>query len=349
VGGEPKTAMTSSPWQGKYGPLLIAEIGGNHEGDFDYARRLATLAIGAGVDVVKFQLYRGDTLVSPVESPDRNQHFKKFELAREQHLALADQCRDAGVRYLASVWDLEMLEWIDPCLDMYKIGSGDLTAYPVIRELARRGKPILLATGLATLREVTDAVGYLQSVNARYRDPDALALLQCTSMYPIAAADANLQAMDTLRKATGLTVGYSDHTEGTQALALAVAMGAQILEFHFTDSRDGKSFRDHKVSLTPPEVATLIREIGETRVYQGDGVKRPLDCERDHVVSFRRAVYPARDLPAGAVLGERDLICLRPNHGIDAREYDRVVGCKARVELKAFRRLDWSELERTGV
>ena len=140
--------MPAPPWNRTGRPLLIAEIGGNHEGDFEYARHLCDLAIESGADYVKFQLYTGDSLVSPVESPERHEHFRRFELTPEQHLDLARRCRAGGVGYNASVWAPEMLEWIDDHLDFYKIGSGDLTAWPVLERFAERGKPMLLSTGL---------------------------------------------------------------------------------------------------------------------------------------------------------------------------------------------------------
>ncbi|EIM77274.1 N-acetylneuraminate synthase [Nitritalea halalkaliphila LW7] len=242
-------------------PLLIAEIGGNHEGNFDYALELTRLALKSGADAVKFQIYTGDTLVSSVESPDRNSHFKKFELSRDQHLALAKMVLDAGKFYVASVWDLTSLDWIHPYISFYKIGSGDLTAYPMIKAIVAKRKPILLSTGLATEDEVKKCVQYISDSDTFYKLPGNLAVLQCTSMYPITQGDANLHVMSRFQTLFNLPVGYSDHTEGSLALEVAVAMGAQILEFHFTDSREGKSFRDHRVSLTCEEVIELRAKI----------------------------------------------------------------------------------------
>ena len=334
------------PWKGRHGPLLIAEIGGNHEGDFAAALRLASLAISCGVDFVKFQLYRGDTLVSPVEAPDRNKHFKKFELSREQHLEIARLCRDGGVGYMASVWDLAFLEWIDEWMPIYKIGSGDLTARPIVREFARRGKPMIVATGVSTLADVLAEVDFIQSVNPAYRSDRMLALLQCTSMYPIPDSDANLAVMETLRRATGLAVGYSSHTEGGFPLRVAAAKGARVLEFHFTDRREGQAFRDHKVSLMPDEVHALQVDLDRIQALTGDGIKQPQPSElaTGHVTSFRRAVYPARDISTGERIQESDLICLRPNHGIDAREFDCVAGKMTTRDIMAFERITWQDL-----
>lgn len=334
-----------SPWKGKHGPLLIAEIGGNHEGNFDYALRLTKLAIASDVDYIKFQMYSGDSLVSRLEGGQRNAHFKKFELSQEKYIQLAEMCREANVGFMASVWNTEYISWIDQYMPIYKIGSGDMTAYPVIREIVKTGKPMIISTGLANLQEVLETMEFVQGLDARYHDPGMLALLQCTSMYPIAFEDANLSVMDLLRKTTGLSVGYSDHTEGTLALEVAVAMGAEILEFHFTDSREGKTFRDHKVSLTKDEVLLLEQKIGQIQALKGNALKKPLEVEAEHRVSFRRAIYPARDLKAGTILKPEDLVTLRPNHGLDAREFDQVVGKKLKTDVKMHQKMELNILE----
>jgi len=333
-----KRSDLSSPWRGRSGPLMIAEIGGNHEGDFGVAKAMAEQAIGSGADCVKFQIYRGDTLVSPVESPDRHKHFQRFELLPEQHIELAEMCHSAGVQYLSSVWDMDMLDLVDSYMDFYKVGSGDLTAWPILKELTRRGKPLLLSTGLANLDEIVQTVKRLQKFDARYGEPEWLCLLQCTSMYPIPGSDAQLRVMDTLRQATGLSVGYSDHTVGSDAIRAAVAMGAKVIEFHFTDTRDGKEFRDHKVSLTAPEVRELMADIEQITSFLGNGVKVPQESElaNGHEVSFRRGVYTNRTLNAGETIKESDLTLLRPVHGTDARDYDQVVGAQVVREIPAF-------------
>ena len=325
-------------WQGAFGPLLIAEIGGNHEGDFAYAERLTDLAIESGADVIKFQLYRGESLVSPVEAPDRYSHFQRFELTQAQHIALAKRCIAAGKRYLASVWDLHMLDWIDPYLPFYKVGSGDLTAYSMLKAFAQRGKPIVLSTGLASLSDVLGAVEFIQAIDAKYQDPNQLAILQCTSMYPNADSDVNLAVMDTLRAQTQLSIGYSDHSIGDFALLIAAARGAQVLEFHFTDTRAGKTFRDHAISLTAMEVRALSERLVQMRTLIGHAEKRPLAAEisSGHVQSFRRAVYCNVDLQAGERLRAEHLVTLRPNHGIDARELMQVIGKRVAADTPAF-------------
>lgn len=332
----------AAPWARGPRPLLIAEIGGNHEGDFDAACRLCDLAAASGADYVKFQIYSGDSLVSPVESPDRHRHFNRFSLTKDQHVSLAHRCRSAGVGYCASVWDASALEWIDEHLDFHKVGSGDLTAWPLLESIAKTGKPIVLSTGLSTLQDVVDTLGFIRGANQRYAGHGRVALMQCTAMYPIEDDAANLMAMDTLREATGLDVGYSDHTRGSLALVAAAARGARILEFHFTDTREGKTFRDHHVSLTREEVRELSSQIDRLTALLGDGAKRPMPCEIDtgHVTSFRRALYSRRPLRAGEPIRAEDLVALRPNHGIDARRFREVIGRRVARDTAAFEAIE---------
>jgi len=332
----------NSTWCGKHGPLLIAEIGGNHEGDFDYAQRLTELAIEANVDYIKFQIYTGDTLVNPLENPIRNKHFKKFELTEKQHIHLAEMCKSAGIGYMASIWNPDFAPWVDTYSDIYKIGSGDFTAFPVIEAFAQYKKPLLISSGLCNQEDVDRTIEFIRSIDPIYNDYNYLALLQCTSMYPIPYDDSNLMVMKTFRDRFNLPIGYSDHTEGSLALEIAVALGAEILEFHFTDSRENKEFRDHKVSLTKDEVLTLIDNIDAINTLKGNGQKICREIEQIHHLSFRRACYLNRDMKAGEIVHEKDLVYLRPNHGIDARDYRKLIGKVLKQDIGQYVKLDWS-------
>jgi len=335
--------INKSNFEGKYGPLLIAEIGGNHEGNFEYAKKLTQLAIESDVDFIKFQMYRGDTIVNKIIDTNRNLHFKKFELSKDQYLYLSEIIKQAGKKFLASVWEIEMVDWIDPYLSIYKIGSGDLTAYPIINKIVSKGKPIILSTGLAFEKEVLDTVAYIQNLNSKYTQPENLAILQCTSMYPIDNADTNLNVMKKLHNKTNLTIGYSDHTRGDKALIYATVLGAKILEFHFTDDRSNKTFRDHQVSLTPDEVKKLICDIKVIKEILGSDIKKPLEIEKQtgHTISFRRAIYPSKDLAKGHIIREDDIVVLRPNKGIDARDYYNLLGKVVEKNLHQYQELKW--------
>lgn len=328
--------LNHSVWGGKNGPLLIAEIGGNHEGDFEKAKFYLDLAIQSGVDCIKFQLYSGDTLVNKKLSPTRNQHFKKFELTKDQHLELAEKCLEQGVLYNASIWDLEMLEWIDNYLTFYKIGSGDLTCWPLIEEFAKRGKPILLSTGLSSFEEVFETVKFIRSVNKNYEKEGRICLLQCTSMYPISKSDANLNVIKSFKLIPNIDVGYSDHTEGDDALHTAYILGASVLEFHFTDDRENKEFRDHKVSLTKEEVKELIFKLNNSKLLLGSEKKELLAIEKanQNHISFRRGIYPKNKIPKGTIIKAKDLTFLRPLEGTDTRDFRSVIGSRALRDLK---------------
>jgi N,N'-diacetyllegionaminate synthase len=323
---------------------LIAEIGGNHEGNFDYALELTELAIKSSADCVKFQLYTGETIVNKLVDLDRQKHFSKFELTKEQHIDLAKSCIKNGKEYLASVWDKSMLDWIDPFLERYKVGSGDLTNKVLLQEFARRGKPIIVSTGLSFLTEVLDAIEFIRAVNPIYSRDGYLTVMQCTSMYPIGDEDANLSVLGSFADIDNITLGYSDHTEDSEALYLAVAMGAKVLEFHFTDSRDGKAFRDHKVSLTRFEVDSLRQRINRAELLMGSSEKIPLKIEKDngHVSSFRRALYLNRDISAGDIVTEEFCVALRPNVGISAWDLDKLVGLRAKKGIAKLEPLSFS-------
>lgn len=340
--------MNTNAFKGKNGPLLIAEIGGNHEGSFEYAKRLTELAINTDVDYIKFQIYSGDSLVSSVENPKRNEHFKKFQLSKNEHIQLAKMVKNSGKGYMASVWDISSLDWIDEFISIYKIGSGDLTSYPILKETAQIGKPIILSTGLSHEEEVLDSISFIQNIDKKYCRSNMLAILQCTSMYPINPSDSNLLVMSRMKELTNLTVGYSDHNIGTKALKYAYLLGAEVLEFHFTDDRTNKYFRDHKVSLTPKEVGALIGEINLINDILGSPQKKPLkiEIENDHIVSFRRGVYPSRDISANEILSDKNLTILRPAKGIDARDYYEVIGMKVKKDFKYHECLDWENLEK---
>jgi N,N'-diacetyllegionaminate synthase len=327
--------------------LYIAEIGGNHEGDFEYARRLANLAIRSGADAVKFQIYTGDSLVSPEESPNRNAHFKKFELPQEQYLELADRCNHEDHFFMASVWSKSMLEVYDRHIPIHKVGSGDLTCFPLIKWLVGTKKPLILSTGLATMDEVQNTVSYIASLDEEYLNQKKLALLHCTSSYPTPDEDANLDVIPLLKKEFGLPIGYSDHTLGTEAVKAAVALGAEIIEKHFTDTREGQTFRDHLVSLTCEEVRQLIPKLERINKMKGNSEKKLTESEKkdDHQISFRRSVYANRTIRKGEIFSETNLTVLRPAHGISANRFDQLLGKKSSRSIQPFQVLQEEDLD----
>jgi|APSaa5957512535_1039671.scaffolds.fasta_scaffold96394_1 N,N'-diacetyllegionaminate synthase len=314
----------------------IAEIGGNHEGSAQYAKKLTDLALKSGADAIKYQIYTGDTLVSSLISPDRNSHFKKFEIDSCEYINFATLCKNNNKDFMASVWGSESLKWIDPFISIHKVGSGDLTCYPLIKLLVATKKPIILSTGLSTMSEVSDTVKYIEKLDRHYISDKKLALLQCTSSYPTPNEDANLYAISELRKEFNLPVGYSDHTEGSDAIEIAISLGATIIEKHFTDTRLDKNFRDHKVSLSLDEVNIFLEKAKKIKTILGRSEKflTNSELEAGHHISFRRSIYALSDIDIGSLLTEKNLTYLRPDIGISAMNYEKLLGKTAIKDIK---------------
>lgn len=329
-------------------PYLIAEIGGNHEGNFDTAQTLVEEAIAAQVDCIKLQIYRGDLLVNAHLSPQRNAHFKKFELSHEQYKILIDQIIDAGIDFNASVWDEENLIRYEPYMPWIKVGSGDMTNYPLIQKICAFRKPIYISTGLSHWSEVQEVISFIEAQDPWYKQSENIAVFQCTSMYPIPDSDANLAVLEQY-KTLGHRVGYSDHSEGLDALVAATMMGSSVLEFHFSSAelKATKEFRDHKVSLTREDVIELKNRIDYWGRFMGDPDKKPyaIELESGHVKTFRRGAYFNKDLPKGHLISIDDLCFLRPCEGISAHEFQGLIGKTLNRDVARLAPLTWSYLD----
>ena len=331
--------------------FVIAEIGVNHNGDIATAQRLVSEARVLGADCVKFQTFKAERVASvaapkaayqlrqtdPAES--QLAMLRKLELSEEGHRILLRQCQKEGVVFLStpySVEDAEMLHALG--VPAFKIASGQIVELPFLAAIARFGRPVLLSTGLSTPGEIRAAVDVL-----RANGSPPLVVLQCTTNYPSRLADANLRAMNMIAQETAALVGYSDHTEGVSACIAAVALGACVIEKHFTLDRN-LSGPDHRCSADPGEFGALVRGIREVELALGDGVKRPVAAELANLKGVRRSIAAARDLPAGHVVGERDLQFLRPSTGLLPHEWSRVVGRSTRVALPRNTLLSWEHL-----
>ena len=328
--------MSLNNFKSKSGTYIIAEIGGNHEGDFEYAKYLTKLAAESGADAVKFQIYTGGSLVNKKYDFHRYKHFKKFQLKKKEYIELAKLCKKLGTNFMASVWDYNAIKYIDKYIKIYKIGSGDLTNYNLIKKFLDTSKPLIISTGLANFKEVKDVIDFINKTDPSYILKKKIALLQCSSMYPIPFRDANLNVINTYKKNFDVVVGYSDHTEGSMAVEVAAAMGAEIIEVHFTDSRENKIFRDHKVSLTKDELIKFIKYTKDIKILKGSSNKKPTESEinNNHIYSFRRAVYFKRNLSKGHLIKEKDLITRRPAKGLGAKNFYKIIGLRLKKSVK---------------
>jgi N,N'-diacetyllegionaminate synthase len=297
-------------------PILIAEIGNNHEGDPAAARALAERALDCGAHIVKFQRIDPERLVS-ADQVDRVRQLQRFALPIAVFGEIGRRVRERGGLFMASAFDLDSLAAVLPHLDAVKIASGDLDFDPLIAAAARSGKPTVLSTGMGTLEEIDHAVAtFRASLPAGVALEERLALLHCVSLYPTRPEQANLLAMETLRKRFGLVTGYSDHVMGTDVAMLALGMGAAIIEKHFTLDKQTSAFRDHALSSNPEELARLAALVRGASAIRGSGTKDALIADRDSARAVRRSIVAARDLPAGTILAAGDLDYVRPGTGL---------------------------------
>ena len=323
--------------------LVIAEIGNNHEGDFGRAVAMIEAAAAAGADAVKFQTIVPERLVAPSETA-RIAQLARFAFTPEQFAQLATAAAKAKVLFLSTPFDLGSVAMLDKLVPAFKIASGDNDWPGLLRAVARTGKPILLSTGLAGLPEIARAKSIIDAEWKKAGVAPGLVVLHCVSAYPTPAEEANLGAMRALAT-LGVVVGYSDHTLGVEAAVLSVALGARVIEKHFTLDHDQSEFRDHKLSADPRELAELVKRVRMAETMLGSGDKRRLAAEAGVAAAARRSLHAARDLAAGAVLSEGDITALRPAGGIAAAEMDSLIGRRLTRPVAAGARLAPADLD----
>lgn len=318
--------------------LVIAEAGVNHNGDMELARRLIDVATMAGADLVKFQTFKADRLVS-VHAPkaeyqtrttdaDESQHamIRRLELDRGMHADLMAHCRARSIGFFSTAFDIESLELLAELgQDRFKVPSGEITNLPYLRHMGRYGKPVILSTGMSNLEEIGAAIGALEQAGT---PRERIAVLHCNTEYPTPMADVNLRAMLAIRDAFKVAVGYSDHTQGIEVPIAAVALGATVIEKHFTLDRNLPG-PDHKASLEPDELKAMVTAIRNIELAIGDGVKRPSPSESKNIQIARKSIVAARAIRAGEAFAEHNLAVKRPGAGINPMRWDEILGRRA--------------------
>jgi len=315
--------------------FIIAEAGVNHNGDINLAYRLIDSAKECGADAIKFQTFKTEKLVTfdaqkadyqknnTGNNDSQYQMLKKYELSFDEFINLKKYCDNKEIQFLSSAFDHESIDFLDNLIDVYKIPSGEITNYPYLRHIAKKGKKVIMSTGMATLSEVEKALNIIFDENKGIE----LILLHCTSNYPTPYRDVNLKAMLTLKEAFKLPVGYSDHTKGIEIPIAAVALGAEIIEKHFTidNSLPGP---DHKASLNPDEFLEMVSSIRNVQTALGDGIKKPAESEKNTIIAARKSLVAARDIEEGEVLSVGDILLMRPGSGLSANFIDVIEGKK---------------------
>lgn len=347
--------MTTKDFKSKI--IIIAEAGVNHNGDIDLARRLIDAAAEAGADFVKFQTFKAKNLVSESAmkadyqkkntgeaDPSQYKMLKKLELDEAAHIELKAYCETKGIRFLSSAFDEVSIDFLDKLgIEIFKIPSGEITNKPYLQHIAQKGKPIIMSTGMADLEEVKAAIAVLLGEKLNKKK---ITVLHCNTEYPTPMEDVNLKAMLTIQNELDVKVGYSDHTLGIEIPIAATALGAIVIEKHFTLDRNMPG-PDHKASLEPAELKSMITAIRNVELaISGTGIKTASDSERPNISVARKSIHLKARTASGTTLTIDHLVMKRPGSGISPMEIDNVIGRTLTVTLEADTLLAWDHLKK---
>lgn len=329
--------------------FIIAEAGVNHNGKMDLALEMVDAASKAGADAIKFQTFRAETLVTSTASKanyqketsdsDESQFdmLKKLELDLDTHKKLMAHCRKCQIDFLSTPFDLTAIDMLSGIgLNTWKIPSGDITNLPYLKKIGALKQQVILSTGMADLGEIEDALGILEDAGTLRKN---ITVLHCNTEYPTPMQDVNLRAMLTIERAfPGVQVGYSDHTLGIEVPIAAAAMGAAVIEKHFTLDRRLPG-PDHKASLEPAELFSMINSIKNIERAMGNGIKKASMSEEENIVSARKSIVAMKSIKKGHLISENDLIVLRPGDGISPMDWYKVIGRKALIDFSVGEKL----------
>jgi len=324
--------------------FIIAEAGVNHNGKVELAYKLIDVAKEAGADAVKFQTFKADTSVTKSakkagyqnKTTDKKETqyemIKKLELNEQQHKKLISYCKNKNIQFLSSPFDFASIELLNKLgINTYKIPSGEIINLPYLRKVGEYNKKVIMSTGMADLGEIEDALNIL--INAGTKK-EKITVLHCNTEYPTPIEDVNLTAMNTIRDAFKINVGYSDHTLGIEVPIAAVAMGAKIIEKHFTIDRD-MAGPDHKASLEPEELKAMVRAIRNIEKSLGNGIKKPSSSELKNKPIARKSIVAVKNIKKGEVFTEKNITVKRPGNGISPMRWDEVSGRIAKRDFNA--------------
>lgn len=319
--------------------FIIAEAGVNHNGSLDNAKRMVECAAEAGADAIKFQTFKAETLVcknaqkaeyqkeATGNEESQFEMLKKLELTEEEYEELKRYCGEKHIMFLSTPFDLDSLRYLNEIgIEIIKIPSGEITNYPYLREIGKLRKPIIMSTGMSTMAEVEEAVEVLQMNGAR-----DITLLHCNTQYPTPYGDVNLRAMLALKDKFHTEVGYSDHTLGIEVPIAATAMGATVIEKHFTLDR-GMEGPDHKASLEPDELKCMIQSIRNIERAMGTGIKEPTNSEYKNILVARKSIVARKQIQAGEIFTEENITTKRPGDGMSPMRWNEVIGKTASRE-----------------
>ena len=332
--------------------LIIAEAGVNHNGNLDYAFKLIDAAVDAGVDYVKFQTFKSENLVAKSakkadyqiqntgnSSDSQYEMLKKLELSHDDHQELIDYCKQKNIQFFSTAFDLESLAYLKVIgLDLVKIPSGEITNLPYLRKAAQHFKKVILSTGMCTMEDIEAAINVFLNEGV---SKDDITILHCNTEYPTPMKDVNLKAMLSIQQAFGTKIGYSDHTLGIEVPVAAVALGASVIEKHFTLDKTMEG-PDHAASLEPNQLKEMVKAIRNIeQAISGDGRKKPSDSEMKNIEIARKSIVASKPISIGEVFTEDNITIKRPGTGISPMKWDEVLGKKANRFYQGDELIEW--------
>ena len=315
---------------------FIAEIGSNHEGNFSEAKKILKACIQSKADCAKIQIYTAENIVSKKFSKERYKHFSKLKLEIDQYLELAYITKKSEKDFSASIWDVRLIPIFSKYLKFFKIGSGDITNYEIINEIIRTEKPIVISTGLSSVKDIENTINFIERNNKRYKKKDMITILHCNTAYPTPLGNSNLGSISILKKKFKRIVGYSDHTKGDFVALLSYLKGAQVIEKHFSINPEKKTFRDHQISLNREQVNRLIENLNLIKKINNEKINSVTNSEKkqNNFKIFRRSVYAIKNIKKNEIFDKNNIRCLRPFKGVCATNYFKILGKKANKNIK---------------
>ena len=326
--------------------LFIGEVGVNHNGKLELAKQLVDLAAVNNLDIVKFQTYKTELLteqhatLAPYQrktvSNTQYEMLKKYELSEKDFIELKAYSEGKGIEFLSSAFDIESLYFLHNLgQKRFKIPSGELTNYPLLKEISTFGKPVIMSTGMSTIKEIEDS---MKVITADSVSTDMITLLHCTTAYPAEFSKANLRSIATLKEKFSTKVGLSDHTKGYEAMICAISLGAEVIEKHITLDKS-MSGPDHLASLDPKELDIFSTKINETIQGLGDGVKVPTKEEVENIIPARKSIFAKVEISKGETFSEENLITLRPGDGASPMMWDAIIGKKSDRDYQPYEKI----------
>ncbi|GAB4284949.1 MAG: N-acetylneuraminate synthase [Marinilabiliales bacterium] len=329
--------------------FIIAEAGVNHNGSINTAKKMIEVAVKAGVNAIKFQTFKTENIVSKnakkadyqIQNTGSNESqfdmIKKLELNEEQHLELITYCKKRNIEFLSSPFDLESIDLLNNLgLEIFKIPSGEITNYPYLQKIGALKKQVILSSGMSTLQEIENALKILLENGT---NKENITVLHANTEYPTPMEDVNLKAMLTIRDKFNIKVGYSDHTLGIEVPIAAVALGACVIEKHFTLDRNMIG-PDHKASLEPDELTNMVKAIRNIEIALGNGEKKPSKSELKNIAIARKSIHAKTNIKKGEIFTENNIIAKRPGDGISPMLWNQIIGKKAKKDFKSDEKIE---------